>query len=123
MNPKIFKGKKGPEKKLQEQIEAMLRIKGWYVNRTHGNMYQSGFPDIFSCHTRYGQRWVEVKLPDMQGSVFTPSQLEEFPKMCANGSGVWVLTGTSESEYDKLFKPHNWWQYLDTFKSVVNRMK
>lgn len=94
----------------------MLAVKGWYVMVTHGNMYQSGFPDLFACHSTYGQRWIEVKLPNMKGSKFTPAQLRCFPKLCANGSGVWILTAAKESEYEKLFTKFNWWQYTAAFK-------
>lgn len=94
----------------------MLRIKGWYVMETHGNMYQSGFPDLFATHSKYGCRWIEVKLPKMKGSKFTPAQIDCFPKLCANGAGVWILTGDSDSEYQKLFSRFNWWQFLEAFK-------
>lgn len=90
----------------------MLRYKGWFVKSTHGNIYQSGFPDLFCSHSDYGHRWVEVKLPDMKGSKFTSAQLKEFPKFCANGSGVWILTADTEDEYEKLFKQYNWFSYL-----------
>ncbi len=113
--PKRY-GKKGPEAKVQNAIIDYLRVRGWLVMATHGNMYQSGFPDLFCCHNRYGQRWVEVKLPNMKGSKFTPAQLEDFPKICANGSGVWILTGGNETEYAKLFKGSNWYQYLGVMK-------
>jgi hypothetical protein len=105
-----------PEAKVQDAIESMLKIKDWYIKRTHGNIYQSGFADIFACHHVYGQRWIEVKLPGMKGSKFTPAQLESFPKFCAHGSGVWVLTAATEEEYAKLFKAPNWWQYLDIMR-------
>lgn len=110
------KKKRGPEAKIQNAIINMLRYKGWLVMQTHGNMYQHGFPDLFCCHTRYGQRWVEVKLPGMKGSKFTPAQLEYFPKICANGSGVWILTANTDSEYDKLFKRPNWYLYTGVMK-------
>ncbi len=106
--------KGGPEDRVQQAIIKILRYKGWYVKPTHGNMYSSGFPDLFACHTRYGQRWVEVKLP--KGSKFTAAQLEDFPKICANGSGVWVLVAGTEEEYVKLFKRPNWFVYLEIFK-------
>jgi Holliday junction resolvase len=104
--------KKGPEAVIQEGIIKMLRYKGWHVMKTHGNMFQSGFPDLFACHSTFGHRWIEVKKPDMKGSYFTAAQLEEFPKICANGSGVWVLVGDSEDEYLKLFSRYNWEGYL-----------
>jgi hypothetical protein len=114
-SPRAYK-KKGPEKIIQDAIKDFLKIKDWYVMQTHGNMYQSGFPDLFACHSRYGQRWIEVKLPEMKGSKFTPAQLDCFPKLCAHGSGVWVLTAATEAEYAKLFKRPNWWTYLSIFK-------
>ena len=117
MEPLKPRRRKGPEAKIQEDIIKFLLIKGWYVMVTHGNMYQSGFPDLFACHSKYGQRWVEVKKPGFIGSKFTPAQLECFPKLCANGSGVWILTAATEAEYDKLFSKFQWWVYLEGFRS------
>lgn len=112
MDPKKTRAKKGPEAIIQDKLHDFLTLRGWYCLHTHGSMYQSGLPDMFITSSRYGARWVEVKLPEMKGSVFTPAQVETFPKLCANGSGVWVLTADSEFEYGKLFKPYNWYHYL-----------
>lgn len=109
MNPLKFKER--PEHKIQKEITNMLVLRGWLVKPTHGDQYQSGFPDLYCTHSRYGSRWVEVKLPGMKGSRFTSAQMEWFPKFCANGSGVWILTGATETEYQKLFKNFNWWEY------------
>lgn len=108
--------KRGPEDIIQEDIIKMLTLKGWYTMETHGNMFQSGFPDIFACHSKYRQRWIEVKKPS--GSRLEQSQLECFPKMCANGSGVWILTAATEHEYEKLFKECNWWHFLLNSRSA-----
>lgn len=116
MMPLKGKLKGGPEAIIQAAIVKMMRNYGWFVKETHGNMYQSGFPDMYCTHTRYGHRWIEVKLPDMKGSKFTPAQLEDFPKFCANGDGIWILWSDTDAEYAKLFKPHNWWQYLESWK-------
>lgn len=105
---------KKPEAKLQDEIIKMLRYKGWFVKSTHGNLYSVGWPDLFACHSRYGQRWIEIKLP--KGSTFTPAQLEDFPKFCANGSGVWILIGATDDEYKKLFEPYNWYKYLELLR-------
>lgn len=107
---KLKRGK--PELKIQDRIISMLMSKGWYCKNMHGNMYQSGFPDIFACHSKHGIRLIEVKLPDMKGSKFTPAQMIDFPKMRANGARIWVLTAASESEYAKLFKPDNIREFL-----------
>lgn len=112
-----FKGKRykyGPERIIQDAIIKMLRGYGWYVMETHGNMYQRGFPDLYTTHSQYRMRWVEIKNPDKYQ--FTPAQLECFPKMSANGSPIWVLTAPTKFEYDKLFGPENWYQYLEIWK-------
>lgn len=114
MEPLIPKryGTLGPEAKIQAGIVEFLRIREWYVKRVTGNAYQAGLPDLFACNSKYGHRWIEVKLPGMKGSKYTPAQLDVFPKLCANGSGVWVLTGATEEEYRKLWSKPNWWVYL-----------
>lgn len=103
---------KRPEDEIQTDIIKMLRFEGWYVKRIPGSTTLSGFPDLFTCHSKYGIRLIEVKRPHMEGSKFTPAQLEDFPKFVANGAGVWILTGDSKFEYDKLFAGCNWYQYL-----------
>lgn len=109
---------RGPEEIIQEAIENMLRIRGWYVMRMMGNAYQSGVPDDFACHKLYRQRWIEVKLPNMRGSKFTKRQLEVFPELCKHGSGVWILTAATETEYQKLFQPPNWHKYCSAYGGI-----
>ena len=101
-----------PEAKIQKEIEEMLRRKGWYVVRTHGNVYQSGLPDIFATHKVFGHRWIEVKIPSRRGDIFTPAQHAVFPELNANGSGVWILVAATNSEYEKLKARPNWWSFL-----------
>lgn len=108
MKAKKNLGKQRPEAKIQKAIIEMLLLKGWFVKVMHGGAYQSGMPDLFACHSKYGIRLVEVKLPGMVGSYFTAAQLEIFPKLCANGAGVWVLTGATEKEYRRLFDQRNY---------------
>lgn len=100
----------GPEDKIQTAIIKKLRFFEWFVKSTHGNMYQSGFPDLYAAHRRYGPRWIEVKNPE--AFRFTAAQLEIFPMMTAAGVGIWVLTSDHESEFEKLLKPPNWGLYL-----------
>ena len=116
MRKQKIESKERPEAKIQKKLIETLTLLGWYVRPTHGNAYSEGWPDLFACHASYGQRWIEVKLPDMKGSKFTPAQVRDFPKFCANGSGIWILTGDSEREIDKLFKPNNWYLYLAVLK-------
>lgn len=98
---------------LSEVIE-FLTLRGWYCKRVHGNAMQSGFPDLFCCHVKYGTRWIETKCPP--GHKFMQSQLETFQKFCSNGTGVWVMRAATNDEYLKLFKPPNWWHYLTLIK-------
>jgi hypothetical protein len=107
-------GDSGPEAKVQKELSDYLKCRDWLVKPTHGNMYQTGFPDLFTGHTKYGIRWIEVKLPEMKGSRFTAAQLEWFPKFAA--AGVWVLTGGNDTEYKKLFGPPNWMMYLSIMR-------
>jgi len=114
-NPKRH-GKSGPEAKIQKDLITLLLQKGWYIKVMPGSKYLSGMPDLFATHSGYGQRLIEVKLPGMVGSKFTPAQLETFPKLSANGSGIWILTAATEMEYQLLFKTQNFWSYLPGFK-------
>jgi hypothetical protein len=116
MNPKIARSKRGPEHIIQDDIICMLKNYNWFVKTLSSSQFQSGMPDLFACHTRYGIRLIEVKLPGMVGSKFTSAQLEDFPKLTANGAGVWILTAATEEEYKKLFERFNWWKYLDIMK-------
>jgi len=104
------------ESKIQEKLIKELRYLEWFVKPTHGNMYQSGFPDLYCAHRKYGQRWVEVKLPDMAGSRFTAAQLSTFPQLAAAGVGVWILTGWEAHDIKKLFGPPNWYQFLSIMR-------
>lgn len=103
-----------PETKLQQEITNFLKIRDWMVKWTHGNLYQSGFPDMFAAHLRYGTRWIEVKIKDHYS--FTNAQLETFPEFSAKGVGIWILTGATEEEYRKLMGPANWHMFLSVMK-------
>ena len=109
-------GVQGPEAIIQKAIVKFLENKGWWVKATHGNAHTDGWPDLFCSHPMDGNRWVEVKLPDMKGSKFTKAQLRDFPHFNNISGGVWILTAATEDEYQKLYKPSNWWLYLSILK-------
>jgi len=96
-----------PENKIQKKIIEMLAVRGWLVRVMTASETVKGFPDLYATHYKYGARWIEVKLPEMKGSSFTPAQLEWFPKMVSHGSPIWILTSNTEEEYKKLFRPQN----------------
>jgi len=96
-----------PEAKIQKEIRAFLELRGWYVRVLHGNIFQTGMPDLFICRRSLGWRFVEVKQPVKY--IFTESQCDSFPKFAANDVGIWILTAAIEQQYNLLFKPANWW--------------
>lgn len=110
MEPRIIPAKKKPESILQDKIILMLERRKWLCMSTHGNMYQMGFPDIFCAHFTLGSRWVEVKIENRV--TFTPAQMRFFPLLNAHGVGVWILTDNTEDQYQRLFRPQNWFTYL-----------
>lgn len=91
-----------PEKRIRDAIKRKLTARGWHVIITHGNQFQSGLPDLYCFHESFPPRWIEVKLPNMVGSRFTSAQLEVFPKMLKCHVGIYILTGDSDTELDKL---------------------
>ena len=111
---KKIRSSRKPESVLQDKIKKLLKIHDWYVKQTHGNLYQSGLPDLYACHAKFGTRWIEVKMPT--GYRFTAAQLETFPEFAAKNVGIWVLTAATETQYNLLFKPANWHMFLQIMK-------
>ncbi len=114
MEPKNIKPIKGPEAIIQEAIVEFLEMRKWYVKVTQGNAYQSGFPDLYATHAKYGPRWIEVKNP--LSYKFTPAQITDFHLLTGNGTQIWIMVAATEAEYQKLFKGPNWFFYLDIMK-------
>lgn len=109
MKSKKFKSKKGPEAIIQENFIKYLKARGWNVERVVGNLLQSGFPDIYIMHPRYGQRWIDLK--NKKDYEFTSAQKWKWPIWEAHGTGIWIITGWTDEEYNKLFGPPNWRDY------------
>ena len=94
---------------IQQTLIAYLKIRGWHVEHTHGNLYQTGFPDLYAMHEKWGSRWIDCKQPKKY--TFTKAQRQKWPLWAAKGTGIWILTAASQEEYDKLFAPPNWRAY------------
>ena len=114
-----LRGPRRPEDKLVDELTAFLKIRDWYVKKMHGNAYQKGFPDLYIGHRKYGHRLVECKI--LGQYAFTENQLIEFPKMSGFGIGIWILVAATEEEYQKLWQPPNWYQYLPVNKAPRTR--
>lgn len=111
MEPVSLRGGR-PEDAIEKAIIEFLVYRGWFVKKMGASAFMSGVPDLFACHRIYGYRWIEVKLPDMKGSKFTSAQVIEFPKFVTHGAQIWILTAANQTEYAKLFKKGNLWQYM-----------
>jgi hypothetical protein len=112
--PKI-KNKHGKEFGIQSEVIRFLKDHSWHVERlvggeVRGGAIQSGLPDLFACHAKWGLRFIEIKYEDSYR--FTAAQKWKFPLLMANGCGIWILTEASEEQYDRLFKEPNLWDYL-----------
>ncbi len=109
--PKIRNYKEGSEVKIQEALIKFLRERGWFVKIMHGSTYQHGVPDLYIAKRSWGGgRWVEVKNPEKWS--FTAAQWETFPRLIAEGVGIWVLTAATEEEYAKLRGKPNLWKFM-----------
>lgn len=109
MKSRKFKSKTGPEAKIQRKFIEYLEQRGWHVERMIGNALQKGIPDIYIMHPKYGSRWVDLKNPGKYE--FTTNQKIKWPIWDKYGIGIWIITGCSDEEYNKLFYPPNWREY------------
>lgn len=103
-----LKKKPDLEKVIYQRVRRALEADGWLVEKTHGSMYQVGWPDLFLCHPRHGMRWVELKRP-REGKL-KPSQEKKFARWQQHGVGIWILTGVAD--IPKLFEAPNWYWWL-----------
>lgn len=106
---KKIRPKHGPEWHIQRDVMAFLRARGWWVERTHGNLFQQGLPDLYIAHPKFGQRWIDVKNPTAWE--YTKAQCQKWPIWDQYRIGIWIITAATGEEYDKLFKPPNWRDY------------
>lgn len=103
-------GRESPETKVRDDIRNMLQGRGWGVWITHGNKYQSGFPDLYVAHLKHGTRWIDAKVEGRYG--FTKAQKRMWPLWHYEYKiGIWILTGNGQDQYDRLFQPPNWLDY------------
>lgn len=97
------------EAKLQRELVAYLRKRGWFVVVFIGSRFQTGVPDLWAHHVQHGFRWIDLKRPGKYS--FTKAQRHKWPKWDAAGVGIWILLGAGAEEYAKLFKAPNWRDY------------
>jgi len=110
MDPKKLGNSQTPEGKIKKEVIKFLQERKWLVVTTHGNMFQSGLPDLYACHPEIGQRWIELKNP--LSYHFTKAQMYLFPELFRYGVGVWVICGATEEEYKKLWEAPNFHRFI-----------
>ena len=104
---------------IQRQLVEYLRARGWHVERMLANAFQTGIPDLYCHHPKWGARWVEVKRPD--GYSFTRAQRRKWPEWERAGIGIWILTGVTQEQFDLLFKAPNWREFWRPSFQVPDR--
>ena len=77
MTTRIKRPVHGPEWFIQKDVIKFLEARGWHVEHTHGNLYQTGFPDLFAAHKKWGTRWIDCKQPKKYS--FTKAQKQKWP--------------------------------------------
>lgn len=100
-----IRARRGPERVIQDDLTVFLKLRGWHVMETNGNVFQRGFPDLYCTHPKWGERWVECK--NKAAYSFTPAQKEHFPFI----PKIWILVAATQAEYEKLFADPNWREY------------
>jgi len=99
----------GPEYFIQKRIVTYLQQRGWHIERMVGGAFQSGIPDLYVHHPKYGSRWLEIK--NKARYVFTKAQKIKFPIWESVGIGIWIMVEANQEEYDKLFAAPNWREF------------
>jgi len=103
-----LKSRRSPEKKGQNALRKYMVQRGWLKpQKTHGNEYQVGWPDLFTCHPEHGPRWIEMK---SDRGKLRKSQVLKCLLWSRYGVQVWVLRGPKD--YQLLFDEPNWRQFV-----------
>lgn len=130
------------EDSLVEAIRTRLLAEGWtLVEKTHGNKYQKGWPDLYCfkpgrgecyrhgylgeqggpCEDSYGrltggdwcgpERHVWIEVKRAKRGRLTDDQRARIPRWAQAGLGVYVLTGAQDVPL--LNGPANWRPWMD----------
>lgn len=95
------------EKDHYRDLKKFMEARGWLVEKVTASAYLIGWPDVFACHREFGQRWIEMKRPNV--GRLNDDQRRVFMKWHNAGVRIWVVT--SVEEYGLLFKEPNWFWY------------
>ena len=82
------------ESTLVRKMVKHMRAQGAYANKTHGNMYSSGIPDIVGCY-RGVYLGLEAKVPGRENTV-TELQQAQLDKIEEAGGVSAVVTSIQD---------------------------
>ncbi len=108
-----------PEKRVRRRIKQYMTARGWRVDITHGNKYQSGFPDLHCYHIVHGLRWVDAKNP--LSFKYTTPQIKLWPEWEKVGCGVWIMFDGDDVNYKVLFQPPNFRKFWKPRYNLIYR--
>ena len=97
------------ELQIQRELVAFLRARNWHVERMLANAFQTGIPDLYCYHKKWGPRWIEVKRPNEYS--FTRAQRLKWPEWERAGIPMYILTAATQEQYDLLFTTPNWREF------------
>ena len=103
-----------PEAKIEGEIISFLELRGWMIEKMHGNAYQKGIPDLYCFNPDLNlpeglHRWIDVKVKGRYQ--YTKDQCQKWPKWERRRLGVWIMVAATEEEYRKLFDSPNFRLY------------
>ena len=97
------------EKDHSEELRKHMEERGWLVEKVHGSMYMQGWPDFYCFHPRFGQRWLEMKIP--KDGLLETTQVRKFRKWQA--FGIVVVVATTVKDYPSVLENKaNWWRWM-----------
>lgn len=88
---------------------------GWYVKKIHGSKYQSGLPDVYAHHLKFGGLWIELK---HDKNKLEDSQVHEFALMSKHGARIFVIRDVKEYP-EVLYHAPNWGTYGSSQKHAL----
>ena len=107
------------EKELSDNIRVRLHLDGWHTEKSHGNAYQSGWPDLYCMHPEHGQCWIETKV---RGKKLEASQVTTFLKWHKHRVRIYIITSVDDLILVYKHKPPNWPEYYAMYGSYGKRI-
>jgi hypothetical protein len=73
---------------LYPEVKKRLELMGWHVEKTHGNLWQIGWPDLMIIRTGV-TKWIELKSTDK--NKLRTSQCMKFGMWHRHGVKIYII--------------------------------